>query len=252
MDISTRVEGASPMKASRKLAHDIAAAVARSGLRAGDRYLSETDALREHRVGRGTYREALRLLEAIGVLSVRSGPSGGAIVVEPTSTHVESVFAFWVQGTHAPLRAVVELREAIDPAVAELAARNATAADVIEMDVDLADVGASSGDLPAFVDAHKRYWAALSRSTHNSLLARLSPALRNVVNSAGFTPDEPYREVIVEGLVRIHDAVRRGDSAGAGETMRALQHEHRVRLAERYPRQLERVVGWSTLADDSP
>ena len=45
---------------------------------------TEAQMIAEFGVGRATLREALRLLEAEGLVLVRAGPNGGAIVQQPT------------------------------------------------------------------------------------------------------------------------------------------------------------------------
>src|SRR6185369_14957329 len=162
-------------------------------MRPGDRYFSEADALRRHGVARGTLREALRFLEMQGVITVRAGPGGGSMVGRPGWPNLASMLALLLQFDQAPLKHVLEARKVIEPGIAELAARNATPEEVQAMAADLDAIEANLGDFRRFAEFYHRFWCAFAASTHNSVLALLSPALRALINSTGFAPNEVYR-----------------------------------------------------------
>jgi GntR family transcriptional regulator, transcriptional repressor for pyruvate dehydrogenase complex len=234
-------------KASFVVARGIVQTMYEEQMKPGERYLSEADGIRRHQVGRGTYREALRFLEHLGVIVMRSGAGGGPEIAEPSWPHLASAIALLLQFADAPLRTLLEARVAIEPGMAELAATSATDAEVAQMAADLDALAVSLGAYREFSQAYLRYWGHLSASTHNALLSSLSPAMRAIVNSAGFAPNEPYREVILGRLRGIHAAVAAHDGAEAFERMRDLELEYRRRLVEGYPRQVDRVISWSEL-----
>ena len=147
----------------------------------------------------------------------------------------------------APLRSVLEARTALEPGMAEAAALHATDAEIAVMSADLDEVERTLGDYPTFVVAYRRYWEHLAQSTHNPVLAYLSPALRAIVDSGGFVPDEVYRQATLERLRTVHSAVRDHDGPAAWRAMRELELEFHARLTTGYPRQMERVVAWSDL-----
>lgn len=232
-------------KLSLEVARQIVATMAEDGMGPGDRYLPEAEAMRRHGVGRGTYREALRFLENQGVIVMRPGPGGGPEIVAPGWENLASTVALLLQFAGAPLRAVLDARVAIEPGMAELAARNATEEEVARMAADLDAVERGVGSYPAFMEAYERFWRHLAESSHNALFAILSPALRAVVNSGGFVPDEPHRVRLLGRLRAVHAAVAARDPRRAGTVMRELEEELNSRLREGYPRQIEDVVSWS-------
>jgi GntR family transcriptional repressor for pyruvate dehydrogenase complex len=239
--------GTGRLKASMVVARDIVRTMYERELRPGDRYLSEAEALQRHKVGRGTYREALRFLELQGVIVMRAGPGGGPEIRQPGWPHLASTIALLLQFADAPLRTILEARIAIEPGMAELAAAHATDEEVAQMAADLDDLEANLGAYRAFNDAYLRFWRNLARSSHNALLEFLSPALRAIVNSAGFVPNEPYRVQLLGRLRRIHETVAAHDPKAAWAEMRELEVEFYERLTSGYPRQVERVVSWTEL-----
>jgi GntR family transcriptional repressor for pyruvate dehydrogenase complex len=238
---------AAKIKAAMRLAQEIVATIYEAKMQPGDRYWSEADALGRHRVARGTYREALRFLEIQGVVNIRAGPGGGPEIRRPGWPQLASTIALLLQFADAPMRVVLEARTAIEPGVARMAALHATRDDVQAMASDLDEVEDQIGNYRRFSRAYLQYWNHLAESTHNAFLMFVSPALRAIVNSAGFVPNEPYRVETLGRLRAIHEAVEAHDADLAAARMNALELEFYDRLTTGYPRQMDRVVAWSDL-----
>jgi GntR family transcriptional repressor for pyruvate dehydrogenase complex len=65
------------VKTSERVAAAIVSEIVSRGLGAGDRSPNEATMLERFQVGRASLREALRILEVHGLISLRSGPGGG-------------------------------------------------------------------------------------------------------------------------------------------------------------------------------
>ncbi|MEU8252086.1 FCD domain-containing protein [Nonomuraea sp. NPDC048916] len=232
-------------KLSLEVARQIVQTMSDAGMGPGDRYFPEAEAMRRHGVGRGTYREALRFLEHQGLIVMRPGPHGGPEIVQPGWPNLASTIALLLQFAGAPLSSVLDARVMIEPGMAELAARNATQEELDRMAGDLDALERGLGSIRVFAPAYEAYWQHLAESSHNELFAFLSPALRAIVNSAGFVPDEPYRVEILARLRAVHDAVAARDAVRAREVMRELEEEFGRRLRHGYPRQIAQAMTWS-------
>jgi DNA-binding FadR family transcriptional regulator len=85
-----RAASASP-KASELVADAIRSQIARGEVASGSPLPNETELMREYEVARQTAREALRVLEAEGLIEVQRGAGGGARVrvpdIEAASRH---------------------------------------------------------------------------------------------------------------------------------------------------------------------
>jgi DNA-binding FadR family transcriptional regulator len=235
------------LKRSLQTARAMVQAMYERGLRPGDHYMSEAEGIAAHGVSRGTYREALRFLEMQGVIVMRAGPAGGVEIGQPDWRNLASTIALLMQFSDASLRTILEARSAIEPGMAALAARHATDAEVADMAAMLVALRESVGAFPVWSRRYHEYWEALATSSHNTLFATLSPALRSIVNSGNFVPDENYRLATQHRLEAVHAAVTARDEAAAHAAMLDLELEFERRLVEGYPREIDRVVQWSEI-----
>ena len=239
-------------KAAIRLAEKIVQTMYEAGMKPGDRYLSEADALKKHGVARATLREALRFLEIQGVLAVRAGPGGGPEVGKPSWPHLASTLALLLQFEGARFQSVLEARSVLEPGMVELAAANATDEEIAAMGETLDEIAQNLGVYRKFQAAYVKFWGQMARATQNPVIALLSPALRAIVESAGFVPNELYRAEVLQQLRKIYAALAEHNTAGARAAMTDLEAQFLRRLSAGYPRQMERVIAWSDLNPDPP
>ena len=131
-------------------------------LRFGDRLPSEVEMLEHYRVSRESLREALRLLEAQGIVSIRRGPSGGPVVGRAETANLARTMTLYFQLAGATYEELLQAWRMLEPLAAELAARN-SARDVV------AD-GRSAGTSSRFDDGGERSaYVAHSNGLHFSV-----------------------------------------------------------------------------------
>jgi GntR family transcriptional repressor for pyruvate dehydrogenase complex len=234
-------------KAGARVAQEIVRTIYEDELKPGDHYLSEADAIARHGVSRATFREALRFLEFQGVIRVRAGPGGGAIVEKPDWPHLSSTFALLLQFADASLADVMAARTALEPTMIALAARHATSAQIAEINRLIDEAEAGIADVAGFGVSYRAFWAALARATGNAVTAMLWPALRAIVDSGGFVPNERYRRTLITRIRKITATVERGDADAARLLLEALDREFSERLVRNYPRRFTQTVAWSDL-----
>src|SRR5437762_10728735 len=109
-------------KTSEVIARNLATRIAEGGLAPGSRLPVEREMVETLGVGRTTLREALRLLETRGVLTIRPGPRGGPAVRRPRPADLGAALTLILQFEQASLADIMEAREALRPMVARLAA----------------------------------------------------------------------------------------------------------------------------------
>lgn len=75
---------------------------------------------------RGTLREALRILEQKGLIEIKLGVNGGAVVKAATSDHMSESLALLIRSQAVSLDALSEFREGVEGIVTGLAANRVT------------------------------------------------------------------------------------------------------------------------------
>ncbi len=149
----------------------------RSGrLKRGDRLPSERDLCERFGVSRVTVREALRVLEASGLVEIHVGAHGGAFVTSPTSERVGAGLADLL--TLSPLDAagVTEARMIFELGILPLVIERATEEDIKELELlcDTSDVALKSGTYSMAMSA--AFHVRVAACTHN-------PAIEMIVHS---------------------------------------------------------------------
>ena len=131
-------------KASILLANELRARILGEGMPAGTELPSEVELTRESGLGRATVREALRLLESEGLIAIRRGVQGGIEVTRPNLSQLSHSLAPILTLSEAPLADLVAFRMIVEPAVASLAAEQASEDQRTRL-VELAEHGPGDG-----------------------------------------------------------------------------------------------------------
>ncbi|MGE6697194.1 FadR/GntR family transcriptional regulator [Hyphomonas sp. NPDC076900] len=231
-------------KGALKVAREIVRHIHEERIAAGQKYLSEAEALEKYRVARGTLREALRYLQIQGVLEIRTGPNGGHFVACPHWESLASTMALLLQFSGATIESLIEARIAIEPGMAALAAQRATPQDIAEMNALLDALRANLGDYDAYYELYLEFWEQMTLSARNPLFLFLMPALRRITWTTGIRPNEAQREAALDGLCLIRDAIAAGDEGLATQTLRSLERRYLTTMRTEYPREIARPVLW--------
>ena len=111
-------------KTSEVVAFAVARDIVEHGLQFGDRLPLEAQMLEQYGVSRESLREALRLLEAQGIVSLRRGPGGGPVVGRASSMNLARTMTLYFQLAGATYEELLGAWRMLEPLAAELAARN--------------------------------------------------------------------------------------------------------------------------------
>jgi GntR family transcriptional repressor for pyruvate dehydrogenase complex len=191
---------------------------------------SESALMKEFGVGRNTVREALRMLETSGLVSVRQGSHGGPVIKGFTAEFVSDflVKAFRLGGISA--EAFHEFRLAIEPSIAELIAAKkdldknliTRMENNIEQSRKLFDSGVPTAH--GNMDFH----VLLAEATGNQLFIIVLRTLREGLEMIAPASEEGYRFETIEYHCRILDAIKARDPKSA----KILMYEHLVQIRE--------------------
>lgn len=196
----------------------------------GDQLPPERELARQLDVSRAAVREAVRTLQAQGVVasSVGAGPAGGTTITAVPSGALGRMLRLHVALSNFPLPDVVEVRIALERLSVRLAATNATAADLIALRELLDTMDDPDIDRTQFNDCDTAFHVALAAAAGNRLARDLTAAIRESLRAPildrfrsldaweGFTP----------GLRHGHEAILDAVSRGDGDAAAALAEEH--------------------------
>jgi GntR family transcriptional repressor for pyruvate dehydrogenase complex len=216
-------------KASEILAGRLRSQILAERLEPGDLLPSEAELIETTQFSRGTVREALRLLEADGLIVIKRGLKGGVMVRYPDRAALGKAFAIHFATSRASLRDFFTLRLAIEPLAASEAAANATD-DERQLLAPFADHPSSTldiGEAPRFHDA-------IAKMTHNSVLEILLTALSEVLDM--HMSAETYDPEDVSEVDSAHAAIAAAVISGDRETAEKAMLDHVVTARSRLER----------------
>ncbi|MCG8333077.1 MAG: FadR family transcriptional regulator [Proteobacteria bacterium] len=102
-------------------------------IKPGEKLPSERELGEMLGTSRGTLREALRILEQKGLIEIRLGVNGGAIVKETTWEQMSETLALLIRSQSVSLQHLAEFREDVEEIVASLAAERASKEDIKDL-----------------------------------------------------------------------------------------------------------------------
>jgi len=190
------------------------------GFAPGDKFHSENELTTRLKVSRSSVREAVRILEVVGRLSVKHGKG---IFIAGADSHPFEAFVDWLKNNDQSLQEHFEVRLIIEPQTARLAALNATPEEISLLDavhagfVHNAGLGLSAETIRCDREFHK----LLAKATHNKILYALTKSMTTALLdgwiSSFHTPGRMGKTVYEHGLVLA--AVKAGDADAAMERM---------------------------------
>lgn len=151
----------------------------------GQRLPGERALATELDVGRSSVREAMRVLEALGLLRAQtgSGPDAGAIILARPTGGMSALMRLQVAGQGFPVEDVVRTRLVLESAaVTELASRSA-AVELSESD-ELLDAMEAPGLAPEeFLALDAQLHLGLAQAAGNQVIAAMMSGLRDSIET---------------------------------------------------------------------
>ncbi|GAA0551755.1 FadR/GntR family transcriptional regulator [Actinomadura livida] len=172
-------------RTSALVASSIRSQIARGELRPGDRFPTEDELMEVFGIARSTLREALRILESEGLVTVLRGRNGGPRVTRPTVEHISRMFALLLQIEGVPMNDLYASRAAIEPWLARMFAETHTPEALADFRaaVDAAADAAHIADGTAFGEAAALVHEKLFEHAGNASMALFARLLSEVVSA---------------------------------------------------------------------
>ncbi|MDP9988403.1 FCD domain-containing protein [Arthrobacter sp. FW306-05-C] len=230
--MTTPAAGAAPRPRTHDaLLKDIEADLRAGKIKVGDRLPGERTLAENYGISRASVREAIRILDAMGVVrsSVGSGPTSGAIVVSDPSAGLSSALRLHVASNRLPVEDIVQTRILLETWTARAGAEREDGDTEREQAAQLLEaMDHPEVDRAAFHELDARFHVALSSLAGNEVMATIMESLSGsivdyVKGSMDAMEDWPdVLEVLRTQHHGIFDAVQSRD----GELAARLLREH--------------------------
>lgn len=206
-----------------------------SGAKPGVAFGTEASLLQKYNISRPTLRECLRILEARGVIRVRTGPGGGIFVARPRVETLAHGLSLLLRFNEIPFSAVLEARELIEPALAFEAARRGSAKDFSDMRASIVRMR-QCADQDAFIRENATFHGIIAQASGNKVLDLFWQAISILASGEhhGVNYTRRNQENVAQAHERIADACERRDAEGTSAAMAAHIKELDRLVRKRY------------------
>jgi len=228
-----------PARASTDVIAQIREAIFSGRYKPGDRLPTERQQAQQFGVSRVTVRDALRSLEAAGLVQVRVGGQGGPYVARPDLALLTESLGTHLQMQGVTFQELAEARLALETTAARLAAERASPEDLAELRaaIDLPR-DPDGGTAAQSVDFHE----ALVRASHNQALYAMFMATRALIQEA-FDTLHARQPDMADAARRAHTQLLKAITKRDSETAIRLMRDHLYDFAKRAERAQREVDG---------
>lgn len=155
----------------------------------GGRLPGERAMAEQLQVSRTSVREAVRILEAMGVVraGVGSGKDAGTVVIAEPGSALGSTLRLHVATRHLPVADIVETRVLLESWAAERAQVGVPA---LEEAAALLDQMDEAPDIDTFLALDARFHVALAQAAGNSVVSAMMASLRGAIENYASTLTE--------------------------------------------------------------
>jgi DNA-binding FadR family transcriptional regulator len=228
-----------PVKTRRtfeEVSEQIRGAIASGQLKSGDRLPGERELAEVFVVSRTAVREALRMLESAGLIELRKGRNGGAVVRTGDPANVTQSIQDMVLLGSLPMSDLTEARIDITNAVIAHFCARATEEDYARLERNVertAGIGDADEHGEELIDAAIEFHCLLAAGTHNKMFVIMIQAttsvLRNFLAIRARYPKNPKNELILSRRRLLkHLRARKVEAAQREMTKNLLELHNRV------------------------
>jgi DNA-binding FadR family transcriptional regulator len=235
-----------PVKMSERVARTLAAHIVDQDLAPGTPLPSEKELIETFGMARTTVREALRLLETRGVITIRSGPGGGPVVRRPGLADLSESLSLMMQFQGTTLEEVMRSRAMVETSIIRLAATRIGADQLARLQQVSAELAEVIEDDEAFGEGNTEYHDIIAEAAGNLPLRIMLASIGSIADgrSTGIRYTSEVRRSIVEDHDRIVEALAARDVDAAELAMRDHLDTGLQFWKQDYPDLVTHVIRW--------
>ena len=221
--------GKSATLASRIVA-EVREALFEKRYRPGDFLGTEKDLAARHGVSRMVARDALRTLEALGIVDISRGAGGGARITHGNPQLFAEGLAVQLELAEIDREEILAAQGAIEALAAELAARKASAAEISRLRQLIEEAEGLLNDLDAFTRSSLQFHLGIAEASGNRVLHYQLISLQHVSwPNRNRTLNRPVAKKILDAHRNLVALIEARDAPGA----RAFMEAHVGMIRER-------------------
>ena len=169
-------------------------------------------------------REALQLLQASGLVTVRQGAKGGVFIRQADHDVLTQSLGALMATNNISHAALIESRQELEGVCSALAARHASDAQVAQLRESVGITGDLVRDPGRFTLENVRFHRLISEATGNDVVIAVSAALSELFFKE--TVNINYSESALRATVRAHTRIVKALSERDSEVARAAMMKH--------------------------
>ncbi len=231
-----------PATLSTRIVAEVREALFAKALRPGDFLGTEKDLAQRFAVSRIVARDALRTLEAQGIVEIKVGSGGGARIATGNAKLFAEALAVQLDLTGVSVGEIMEAQRAVECLATELAALHSTPQDHARLRQFIAGAERSIADVTAFTRMGREFHLAVAEASHNRVLVVQLISLQHVSWPA---QNPTLTAEVARRILDVHRELASLIEMRNGAAARRLMDEHikmiaARRIAEQHDKQLAR------------
>lgn len=193
------------------------------GMMPGDRLGTESDLAEQFGVSRITIRDAIRSLEAQGIVTVRVGAGGGLRIAESDPDRYADALSIQLHLMGITWEELTEAMRSVEPSTAGLAARHASGEQVARLRGLVDEAHAALDDAARFTDLALDFHLAVAEAAGNRAIRAF---LRSLRSAQHMKFEENTSREVAERVARMHGEILDAIADGDADLATSRMNEH--------------------------
>ena len=221
-------------KISERIAQQIKSAILNGTIKLGDKLPPERELVQRFQVSRISVREALKGLEASGLLTIK--PGSGVFVAEANSKPLSESFSSILRIQKTSINELTEARIILEPNIASLASERMTTEDLLKLEQNIQETSkAIKSNSPSLTSTQNiEFHSLMAESTHNTVISLTMKTLLDVVKemTIEITDNLPKRKEISSHAIDYHKKILKAFKEKDSQKVYELMLKHILQIQE--------------------
>ncbi|WP_372987144.1 FadR/GntR family transcriptional regulator [Marinobacter sp.] len=231
------------VKRSDQIVESVKRWVALNRMQPGERLPNERELMEQFECSKGTVREALKSLEVQGLVSIRTGPNGGAILERVPYEKASALLRNFLHFEQPSGPEIYALRTLVEPEIAALATPRLTDEDLAALNALIKRCEVAPETFEERMDqriAELEFHVLLAQRCGNAMLAFIGRFVNDMIRDMVIFKKSalPEQREFSCANLKYHQKLLAALKARDADSARQLMHEH-MKSAEHFNRELE-------------